>query len=398
MAEGAYSTAPLHAVKGVQVESNGPLRPVICQSYAAANLHYGELMPSAAELAADKQAEMERKKKAKAAQAAKFRKDTLLRLKEAAEKKRDAALAIEAAAAEEKRQAASEPIIVERGSSASAKPVTHARSLPSKSDQADDAEAPAAPSQLATLRAGLNEQAVAARMAMLSQAELGEIYATASAQQEAAAVYAAHARAYADGQAEPTPAEPTSGGAAAGSGSGGRANSSSPLTRVDPAAAKSTLRAVVESAALADRHAAREAREKREAEAKRSALREELAQRATARAAARKERAEMERKVAELEAQAQAAEAELSAAAALKAEYAKTQRANETERYFEALRVKLRAEASMRTKPLPPLCTCGLDPLDNHTELCARNCIFFNNPAAYGRALSGLFVRPIVLD
>ena len=42
MAEGAYSTAPLHAVKGVQVESNGPLRPVICQSYAAANLHYGE--------------------------------------------------------------------------------------------------------------------------------------------------------------------------------------------------------------------------------------------------------------------------------------------------------------------------------------------------------------------
>ena len=57
----------------------------------------------------------------------------------------------------------------------------------------------------------------------------------------------------------------------------------------------------------------------------------------------------MERKVAELEAQAQAKEAELSAAAALKAEYAKTQRANETERYFEALRVKLRAEASMRT-------------------------------------------------
>ena len=78
--------------------------------------------------------------------------------------------------------------------------MTHARSLPSKSDQADDAEAAAAPSQLAKLRAGLNEQAVAARMAMLSQAELGEIYATASAQQEAAAAYAAHARAYADGR------------------------------------------------------------------------------------------------------------------------------------------------------------------------------------------------------
>ena len=60
----ARAEAVHHALKGVQVESNGPLRPVICQSYAAANLHYGELMPSAAELAADKQAEMERKKKA----------------------------------------------------------------------------------------------------------------------------------------------------------------------------------------------------------------------------------------------------------------------------------------------------------------------------------------------
>jgi hypothetical protein len=34
----------------------------------------------------------------------------------------------------------------------------------------------------------------------------------------------------------------------------------------------------------------------------------------------------------------------------------------------------------------------------NHTEQCARNCVFFKNPAAYGRALSALFVRPIVLD
>ena len=28
----------------------------------------------------------------------------------------------------------------------------------------------------------------------------------------------------------------------------------------------------------------------------------------------------------------------------------------------------------------------------------ARAGVFFNNPVAYGRALSGLFVRPIVLD
>ena len=36
--------------------------------------------------------------------------------------------------------------------------------------------------------------------------------------------------------------------------------------------------------------------------------------------------------------------------------------------------------------------------VENHTEQCARNCIFFNNPPAYGRALAGLFCRPIVLD
>ena len=78
---------------------------------------------------------------------------------------------------------------------------------------------------------------------------------------------------------------------------------------------------------------------------------------------------------------------------------AQYEKAIESERYFDALRTQLRAEASLRSKPLPALCACGLDPLeDNFTQNCARNCIFFNNPQAYGRALSGLFVRPIVLD
>ena len=48
--------------------------------------------------------------------------------------------------------------------------------------------------------------------------------------------------------------------------------------------------------------------------------------------------------------------------------------------------------------PLPPICASGIDPLENHTEQCPRNSIFFNNPAAYGRMLSCLFVRPIVID
>ena len=70
----------------------------------------------------------------------------------------------------------------------------------------------------------------------------------------------------------------------------------------------------------------------------------------------------------------------------------------EAERFVEAYRKKLQLEAASRSRPLPPLCACGLDPLDNHTDNCARNCIFFKNPQAYGRALSGLFVRPIILD
>ena len=67
-------------------------------------------------------------------------------------------------------------------------------------------------------------------------------------------------------------------------------------------------------------------------------------------------------------------------------------------RYVEAYRKQLQLEAASRSRPLPPLCACGLDPLENHTDQCARNCYFFKNPQAYGRALSGLYVRPIVLD
>ena len=67
---------------------------------------------------------------------------------------------------------------------------------------------------------------------------------------------------------------------------------------------------------------------------------------------------------------------------------------------LEALELEseqLKLEVRHRMSPLPPLCSCGLDPLDNHPDNCARNCVFYRNPEAYKRALSGLFVRPISL-
>jgi hypothetical protein len=63
-------------------------------------------------------------------------------------------------------------------------------------------------------------------------------------------------------------------GAAGSSAAGGASN------RADPAAAKSTLRAVVDSVALADRRAAREAWKRHEEQAERAAACEELAQHA----------------------------------------------------------------------------------------------------------------------
>ena len=98
-------------------------------------------------------------------------------------------------------------------------------------------------------------------------------------------------------------------GAAGSSAAGGASN------RADPAAAKSTLRAVVDSVALADRRAAREAWKRHEEQAEqveRAAACEELAQHAARRAAdhhrashcADRDRADMERKVAQLEAEA----------------------------------------------------------------------------------------------
>jgi len=72
-------------------------------------------------------------------------------------------------------------------------------------------------------------------------------------------------------------------------------------------------------------------------------------------------------------------------------------KAMQAERYIEARRAHLRQEVALRKRPLPRLCCCGLDALDNHVDNCATNCVFYKNPQAYSRALSGLFVRAINL-
>lgn len=101
--------------------------------------------------------------------------------------------------------------------------------------------------------------------------------------------------------------------------------------------------------------------------------------------------------------QAEAQKAERSASishelAAERSELLQAEQAKQTERYIEALRQQLKQEVALRPRPLPPLCACGLDALDNHVERCARNCLLYQNPAAYSRALSGLISRTIKLQ
>ena len=248
-------------------------------------------------------------------------------------------------------------------------------------EMVDEADVPpVAPVQLANVRMGLAHHAVKAREIMLTHSEMPSTWAS-SAQppppplpqdpQYAPPAYYSHA---------PEPAAPPA------------------RKLVAPASGPSMLRAVVTSAAQADRLQAREAREAREAEAKQARQRERVA------TAVKNERAVAERaqalqlQVEKLEHEAARAERIAEKAIQYRSAHLKAQKQLETERYIDARRDQLRKEVSSRGRPLTPLCCCGIDPLDNHTANCARNCIFYNNPAAYARALSGLFVRPILLD
>ncbi|KAL1519901.1 hypothetical protein AB1Y20_023390 [Prymnesium parvum] len=151
-------------------------------------------------------------------------------------------------------------------------------------------------------------------------------------------------------------------------------------------------------AAETDREAARQARERREHARKEAEERERRkeAQMRAQEAAMLREMERLQEEHARLKAELQAAEA--AEAADARRERERQQKGLQTERYIAARRVQLKKEAAGRKSCLPPLCNCGLDPLDDHAEKCARNCVFFHNPEAYRRAISGLFVRPIHLD
>ena len=158
------------------------------------------------------------------------------------------------------------------------------------------------------------------------------------------------------------------------------------------------LRATTSTAARADRAKAHEYRMSKKEEARQAIERAHLAEAFYAEREAAERAESLRVEVAALEEYSQAKEEEAAVATVLKAEQERYQKVAEWERYFDGLRMVLRDEAKASGRPLPPICASGIDPLENHTEQCPRNSIFFNNPAAYGRMLSCLFVRPIVID
>eukprot|EP00967_Tisochrysis_lutea_P004659 scaffold5498_cov37-Tisochrysis_lutea.AAC.1 len=149
--------------------------------------------------------------------------------------------------------------------------------------------------------------------------------------------------------------------------------------------------------AFAERQATRSRRaaEERQAQERMKAAK----RRAASRARVEAQRAEEEavRRIREVEIAHQHQTEELERMFKQEAAKKRAQKLLQTERYTEARRELLRKEAEARKLTLPPLCACGLDPLDNHVDNCAVNCVFFKNPQAYSRALSGLFLRPINL-
>lgn len=116
-----------------------------------------------------------------------------------------------------------------------------------------------------------------------------------------------------------------------------------------------------------------------------------------ARAAAERAQAEVRHEAREAEVATRRHAEETERMVEVEAARERAQKVTQTERYIEARRDQLRKQVELSQRPLPPLCSCGLDALDNHVENCARNCVFYENPQAYSRALSGLFVRAINL-
>ena len=306
-------------------------------------------MPSANELAEALQSKAPDRANRDAQQIAQFRQDTLARLRAHAQSRRKAAASKDATEAARKAEAtnaqmtqrAPKPMVDVSDRTAAAAPM-----------------AMAGPSQLDLMRIGLSEQALGARDLMLARCELPMASSVAESVDkpvDSAAADAAMAHASAGGTLSARRAQTT-------------------------ASTKSMLRDVTSAAALADRLGAREARSKKQAEARRALQRAQLAEAVMAEREAA-ERAEALRcEVIALEEAAQLKEEEAAAASVQAAEHERHMKVIESERFFDALREELRQEAARAKRPLPPLCSCGLSPLENHTINCARNCIFFDNP------------------
>lgn len=301
-----------------------------------------------------------------AAQKKIFRKETLDRLKTNAHKRRQTERRIDITATAEKEARAHEiaKAAMERGAVPATVPAAPAVSEPTGG---------AEPSRLDEMRAGLAAQAARARECMMMHCEAP--WATA----------------------QPPPTAPMPApidGLLAGVDALRLASPPPPANE-----AKSVLRAVTARAAHLDRLMAHEARVAKAAKEQAAARQAKVAAAAAAEREAERRTESRRWQVEQLELIIDARKRDEADAQKAVAAHAQKARKVEGERFYKALREQLQEEAATRKTPLPPLCACGLkDPLDNHTALCARNCIFYNNPDAYRRALSGLFVRPIVLD
>ena len=329
------SSSGLRQTRGVQVECNARLSSVPIR------LERGTAdAPNAAAAAAVMQAKASEKAKQEAAAKAKFRQDMLVRLRDQAQARRDAAAKDVSADAKRKAGATGAGVIQRAKSSAS----------PAEMLSEPQPAVPMAPSQLSLMCQGLSEQAFGARDLMLARCEM------------------------------PMPAAPEmpAGGASSedvATGLAPEGGQPAAQQRVVPATASaSMLRAVASTAARADRQGARESRMKKQAVAKQALQRAQLVEAVMAEREAAERATALREEVAALEVAASIKEEEAAVASAHAVEHERYTKVVESERFFEALREQLREEAARSKRPLPPLCACNLDPLENHTEQCARNC------------------------
>ncbi|XP_068457352.1 coiled-coil domain-containing protein 15 [Clinocottus analis] len=56
-------------------------------------------------------------------------------------------------------------------------------------------------------------------------------------------------------------------------------------------------------------------------------------------------------------------------------------------RFIEALRAQMKQRLSQGKPEPPPLCCCASSFWESHPDTCANNCVFYNNPKAYAKAL-----------